>query len=354
MALQIGDYVRFLNEVGEGKVVEIMSNTMVRVCDTTGFDVPMLMSQVVKVDGPSASGKAAGKMSTPPSKTAPAQPAAKKIPPAQMVPPGALLSEKGGNEHPLLLFSIPIPEGDLEKAQYQCFLINDSNYHALYLCSMRKGSTLELVEAGTIEANTKMRLTGFTIKELQQFDALVFQCIWFKTASHEQQAPVSTEIVLSPIKLFKQGSYRENDFFDQKALMHTLYEAPAPAAASGSGLAERLQAAMTSPKTAPAAPIKATPIDQIKEIDLHIETLVPGGENLSPGDKLEAQLKSFEKELNIAISGGWRQAVFIHGVGNGVLKLRIRQILDKQYRSLNYQDASFEKYKFGATMVTLR
>jgi dsDNA-specific endonuclease/ATPase MutS2 len=46
--------------------------------------------------------------------------------------------------------------------------------------------------------------------------------------------------------------------------------------------------------------------------------------------------------------------VFIHGVGNGTLKLEIRRELEKKDKILTFQDASFKEYGYGATMVNLK
>ncbi|MFP4019887.1 MAG: Smr/MutS family protein [Bacteroidales bacterium] len=46
--------------------------------------------------------------------------------------------------------------------------------------------------------------------------------------------------------------------------------------------------------------------------------------------------------------------VFIHGVGNGRLRYELRKSLDKDYPDLDYQDASFQEYGYGATLVFLR
>ncbi|MBK8808503.1 MAG: Smr/MutS family protein [Bacteroidales bacterium] len=89
------------------------------------------------------------------------------------------------------------------------------------------------------------------------------------------------------------------------------------------------------------------------EVDLHIHELVENESGLEPNEKLEIQLNHFEERLNEAIKDKLRKVVFIHGVGNGVLKMKIRNILDRKYSKLRYQDASFEKYKFGATLVNL-
>ena len=48
-----------------------------------------------------------------------------------------------------------------------------------------------------------------------------------------------------------------------------------------------------------------------------------------------------------------RRIVFIHGVGNGTLKTELRKQLERKYKGINYQDASFREYGYGATMVII-
>ena len=48
--MKIGDKVRFLNEVGGGKVTGFQGKDIVLVEDQDGFDIPMLRSQVVVIE----------------------------------------------------------------------------------------------------------------------------------------------------------------------------------------------------------------------------------------------------------------------------------------------------------------
>jgi dsDNA-specific endonuclease/ATPase MutS2 len=88
------------------------------------------------------------------------------------------------------------------------------------------------------------------------------------------------------------------------------------------------------------------------EVDLHIEELIDKYNHLSNGQIMEIQLRHFRKNLENAIEKGEHSIVFIHGVGNGVLKTEIRKILDT-YHGISYQDGSFRKYGFGATEVII-
>jgi dsDNA-specific endonuclease/ATPase MutS2 len=49
-----------------------------------------------------------------------------------------------------------------------------------------------------------------------------------------------------------------------------------------------------------------------------------------------------------------KKIVFIHGKGEGVLRNAIMQELKRKYPRCLSQDASFQKYGFGATMVIIK
>ncbi|MTT60629.1 Smr/MutS family protein, partial [Parabacteroides merdae] len=49
-----------------------------------------------------------------------------------------------------------------------------------------------------------------------------------------------------------------------------------------------------------------------------------------------------------------QKIVFIHGKGDGVLRKAVIDELKRKYSNCRYQDASFQEYGFGATMVTIK
>ena len=49
-----------------------------------------------------------------------------------------------------------------------------------------------------------------------------------------------------------------------------------------------------------------------------------------------------------------QKIVFIHGKGDGVLRKALLDELKRKYSTCRYQDASFQEYGFGATLVTIR
>ena len=88
------------------------------------------------------------------------------------------------------------------------------------------------------------------------------------------------------------------------------------------------------------------------EIDLHIHELVDRYNNMNNSQMLEIQLGHFKLKLEQAIANNIKKIVFIHGVGEGVLKHEIRKILSG-YTGLEYFNGSYSKYGVGATEVRI-
>jgi dsDNA-specific endonuclease/ATPase MutS2 len=68
---------------------------------------------------------------------------------------------------------------------------------------------------------------------------------------------------------------------------------------------------------------------------------------------LDYQISIFRRELDKAIDTRAKKIIFIHGIGNGRLKFEIIKIL-KTYKKIEFQDASYQKYGFGATEVLIK
>ena len=86
------------------------------------------------------------------------------------------------------------------------------------------------------------------------------------------------------------------------------------------------------------------------EVDLHINQLVPKTKHLSNFDMLNIQMEEAERQLKFAISKRIQRIVFIHGVGEGVLRSEL-EFLFGRYNNLKFYDADYQKYGRGATEV---
>jgi len=86
------------------------------------------------------------------------------------------------------------------------------------------------------------------------------------------------------------------------------------------------------------------------EVDLHINQLVKSAKGMSNHDMLTLQLDTAKRQLEFAIAKRIQKIVFIHGVGEGVLKIEL-EYLFARYDNIKYYDANYQKYGVGATEV---
>ncbi|PRX54151.1 Smr/MutS family protein [Flagellimonas meridianipacifica] len=86
------------------------------------------------------------------------------------------------------------------------------------------------------------------------------------------------------------------------------------------------------------------------EVDLHINHLVKSTWGMSNFDILNVQIDTAKRQLDFAIKNRIQKVVFIHGVGEGVLKEELHYLFNK-YENLKFYDAEYQKYGLGATEV---
>jgi len=89
------------------------------------------------------------------------------------------------------------------------------------------------------------------------------------------------------------------------------------------------------------------------EFDLHIEKLVPNKRGMSNYDILTLQAETAKRHIEFAIRNRIPKIVFIHGVGEGVLKSELDFLLGR-YDNIAFQDGNYQKYGQGATEVYIK
>ena len=117
--------------------------------------------------------------------------------------------------------------------------------------------------------------------------------------------------------------------------------------------------AALSKKAKDKKPKKSTKVKSVNrkevpalEVDLHAHHLHPDADRMDPYDILNLQLDTAKRQLDFAIGKRIQRVVFIHGVGQGVLKSELSFLL-KKYSGLEFYEADFQKYGWGATEVYL-
>jgi len=86
------------------------------------------------------------------------------------------------------------------------------------------------------------------------------------------------------------------------------------------------------------------------EVDLHIHQLTNSTRGMNNYDMLNLQLETAKRQLEFAMRKRIQKIVFIHGVGEGVLKEELKYLFNR-YENVSFYDAEYKKYGLGATEV---
>ena len=346
MKFQVGDVVRYLNDVGGGVVQKIVSPMVVEIVDESGFTVPVRENELILIERPEKQEQSqVNSISSVPQN------------PIEIDEPIAD-EDIEGNDIPQLFMAFVRNAKD--SSLFELYLINDCNYHILYVLSSEDGDEVFRINSGLLEANSKYMIAQISYDEISKMERLHCQAVYFKNKKYSLQSSVDVQVAINLVKFYKPGVFIVNDFFDEDAYVISVYDAAEIQYKKEQDVLRNVEpkqiaeAMQTKKDVEEKQPVTVKKEDKIREIDLHIHELVDNPEQMEPSEMLDLQLQTFEQELVKAVSDGIEKIVFIHGVGNGILKAKIRGCLDRDYPQYFYQDASFEKYKFGATLVYLR
>lgn len=226
--MKIGDKVRFLSEVGGGKVAGFQGKNIVLVEDEDGFQVPMRLTEVVVVgdenydtrhvvEAKATSVKAALAADDEEQETEPAdKPITFKAKPEE---------RKGGDKLSAFLAFVPMDVKELSQTRFESYLVNDSNYYLRYVLMTAEGTAWKLRAEGEIEPNCKEFIEEFGREDLNDLEHLCVQLVAYKREKHFLlKSPVNAQVRVDTVKFYKLHAFRENDFFEQPALIYTLIE----------------------------------------------------------------------------------------------------------------------------------
>lgn len=350
--VKIGDKVRFLNSVGGGIVVKQVNKDIILVEEDDGFETPVLMRECVVIE-PARPEPAPENFRTP---------SAKPVVPADTTPEETLeiIETPEGEKLNIWLAYVPEDRQHLQDSRYDAYLVNDSNYFLYYTYLNRTEAGWHTRQAGIIEPNIKLHLEEFGKENLNELETVCLQYLPFKQDKpFSLKNPAAVEIRLDTVKFYKLHSFRENDYFDEEALLYPIVRNDLPERQISLSAAE-LEAFIREKKTTARKPErqplakKKSGTPDIIETDLHIHELLDTTAGLSNADILNYQLEKFREVMDTYKNKKGQKLVFIHGKGDGVLRNAIIKELRSQYKNAYYQDASFREYGFGATMVTIR
>lgn len=343
--IKVGDKVKFLNDVGGGVVTRFLNKNLVMVENYDGFEIPYPILQLLNTSDPELN---AG------SENQAKQNIQSEIAPKIEIEenPGEIIN--GKNSPDFYFCFVPADSQNPLAAEIKLFLVNDSNFTVLYRYNHIKTTGFVHIKHGVVQSNSKLLLESIVQSDLSELPEFGFQLIYFQKNENEWNAPVTKQFRVNPVKFYKESSFQPNQLFKKNAMV--LQISPNIFTTEIDKLTEADFQKVVAEKEQETTEEKITPkrTSDIVEVDLHINELLDNSAGLSNSEILTIQKEKVESEMKAAIQSGVRKIVFIHGIGQGVLKQEVVNILKSKFRKYYFQDASFKEYGFGATMVILR
>ena len=356
--VKVNDIVRFLNDVGGGKVTKIEGN-IAYVEDQDGFERPVLTREVVVVDQAK---------STPGAYEKPIKVKSKLVEPDKPAPkakpqPAAPVYETNDGDALNVTLAYEAKElKHLTTTTFYAVLVNDSNYflYFSYMTRSNDDSEWQTRYCGIVEPNIQVELDEFGHDDLNSMERVAVQYIAFKQGKgFKLKNPALVETKLDTTKFFKLHCFHDNVYFDEPVIAIDIVKNDLPARQLVID-SSQLERALKQKKHIDAKPHAATTQQHkpgkhtdIIEVDLHINELLDNTAGLSSADMLHYQLDKFREVMKANEKNVGQKIVFIHGKGEGVLRRAILDELRRKYPRCTVQDASFQEYGFGATQVTV-
>ncbi len=343
--IKVGDKVKFLSDVGGGVVTRFLNKNMVMVENYDGFEIPYPIVQLINTSDPELNVGFDNK-----AKQIEQAPSVQNIEIVET--PGEIIN--GKNSPDFYFCFVPADSKNPLAAEIKLFLVNDSNFTVLYRYTHIKTTGFESVKHGVVQSNSRLLLESIVQSDLSELPEYGFQIIYFQKNENEWLEPISKRFKVNPVKFYKETSFYSNQLFKKNAMI--LQITPNIFATEIDKLTDADFQKVVAEKEQESVIEKITPkrTAEIVEVDLHINELVDNVQGLSNHEILEIQKEKVESEIKQAVQTGVKKIVFIHGVGQGVLKGEVINLLKSKFRKYYFQDASFKEYGYGATMVILR
>lgn len=199
---------------------------IVLVEDEDGFQVPMLMTEVVVVGDEDYDTKHVIEVRDEKHFDKPSnqdeEPEPEEKPITFKAKP---MERKGGDRLSAYLAFVPMDMKELSQTRFESYLINDSNYYLRYVYMTGENNAWTVRAEGELEPNTKEFVEEFGREDLNGLEHCCVQMIAYKRDKTFLLKPtVNAQLNVDTVKFYKLHAFRENDFFEQPALIYTLIE----------------------------------------------------------------------------------------------------------------------------------
>lgn len=216
--MKIGDKVRFLSEVGGGRVSGFQGKNIVLVEDEDGFEIPMQVRDVIIVPeveevkrGVKLEVKEVVKRGV---KEEVIEEVIEEEKPVTFKPKP--LERREGELLNLYLSFLPDDVKEISSTGFESYLVNDSNYYMQVSLMSAEGVSWRLRFCGVVEPNSKLFVEAFDRSQVNDLERLCVQAIaWKQDKPFSMKPAITTELRLNLTKFYKLHVFHPNEFFNE-------------------------------------------------------------------------------------------------------------------------------------------
>ena len=359
MKFKIGDKVNFLNDNGGGIVTKIISASLVNIQIEDGFEIPTLTNELVLANELVSFDRKRGDFFTS-SRSAVAPPVPEKEEPVHFdnrTSKLRIFKAKGDDKKGLYLAYVPQDQRWLLTGLIDIYLVNYTGYEVLFSLFLRKeNGAWEGRDYDAIPPESRLLLASIDREDIELWTYGVIQALYHKELSDSVLAPVNSTFSFKPARLYRENVYIDSSFLQEKAFLFLVNEIATQQAVAERSEDEKYDEEVQMQNAKPQQPKeiidkhKTSPREAV--VDLHIGELTEDYSKMSNQEMLNLQLNYFVRCLESAIKNYLTKITFIHGVGDGILKSKIMEIL-RAYDNVKTRDASMKDFGYGATEVLI-
>jgi hypothetical protein len=251
----------------------------------------------------------------------------------------------------IFLSFVPHEQKWLISGLLDIMLINNSSFEILYNLFLQNPDNDYIgKDYGSCFPDSYLLLDTITREQVPEWTSGYMQFLFHKSLNHEVLPPFNSQFKISGQKFYNEASYKETPFIAGKVILIKIVSITEYLKLFTSK-AEKVVTKSTHDEN--EILIMKHQVNQREaEVDLHIHILMEDPVSLENKEILDFQKNYFERCLESAIANHFLKVTFIHGVGNGILREDILEIL-KKYEGIEVFDAPMQKYGVGAIEVRI-
>ncbi len=363
MKFKVGDRVQFLNQTGGGRVKRILNSKMVEVETNDGFALPTLVNELIL----SRRGQESVELSkdkffegvlADPKKPKVAEPVYEEEEAyTERIDKISLMKRRNTVPEGLYLAFVPQNQKVFLSGDFDVYFFNHSPHDCLvniFLQDVASGQFMGK-DYDAVPAHSKLLLDSIPVGELEEWSRGMIQVMLHPEKSDELFKPMSVSFGIKGGRFTKQDNYKEYNLLPEVMFLFGLWDAQdfvqmhpegrklkisGEESVSGSAVHVKPKPFIARHQTSPSEAV----------VDLHIEAVAEDYRSMDKGQMLGFQVGYFTKCMESALTNNFRKVTFIHGVGQGVLKNALLEVL-KDYDGIQYQDAPMSNFGMGAIEV---